>query len=143
MPREPGYLEHIPSYLALDTFKFREATQHHSSPAMFIIVVQAVIVYAISCALWKLLRRFFVSSALDNIPGPPSRSLLFGDCFESLTLTLAFVFLSSIRSPGVFPQIFNIKGWEFHKEITQKCRNILISPINRMLTPCRWGCYQD
>ena len=81
---------------------------------MFIIVVQAVIVYAISCALWKLLRRF-LSIQLWTIYQVylPNPFCLMID-FESLTLAIAF--LSSIRSPGVFPQIFNIKGWEFHKE---------------------------
>jgi len=39
-----------------------------------------------------------LKSTLDNIPGPPSKSLLF----------------------GVFPQFFNARGWEFQKEISQK-----------------------
>ncbi|KAF8809815.1 cytochrome P450 [Phlegmacium glaucopus] len=70
---------------------------------MFTILLQAVIVYGISYALWRLLRQLFVNSALDNLPGPPSQSFLF----------------------GVFPQFFNIKGWEFHKEITQKYGSVI------------------
>ena len=51
-----------------------------SSTAMFTIL-QTVIVCAISYALWKLRRRFFIKLALDNIPGPPSQSFLFGEFF--------------------------------------------------------------
>ncbi|KAF8807052.1 cytochrome P450 [Phlegmacium glaucopus] len=66
---------------------------------MFSILLQVVIVYA----LWKLLRKFFVKSALDNLPGPPSQSFLF----------------------GVFPQLFNTNAWEFHKEIAQKYGSVI------------------
>ena len=85
-------------------------------------ILQAVIFYAIFYALWKLQRQFFIKSALDNIPGPPSQSFLFGEFFERSIYETAI--LSFIPSPGVFPQLFNIKGWEFHKFIEQKCMNI-------------------
>lgn len=49
----------------------------HAS-AMFSILLPVIIVYAISYAFWKLLPRFFVKSELDNLPGPPSQSFLFG-----------------------------------------------------------------
>ncbi|KAF8807043.1 cytochrome P450 [Phlegmacium glaucopus] len=64
---------------------------------------QAVIFCAISYVTWKVLRQFLVKSALDNLPGPPSQSFLF----------------------GVFPQFFSIKGWEFHKEIAQKYGSVM------------------
>ncbi|PPR03959.1 hypothetical protein CVT24_008314 [Panaeolus cyanescens] len=44
-------------------------------------------------AAWKLFARFFLKSDLDNIPGPPSESFL----------------------KGVFPQIFNVNGWDYHR----------------------------
>ncbi|KAF8805234.1 cytochrome P450 [Phlegmacium glaucopus] len=67
------------------------------------ILLQAIIVCATSYALWKVLRQFFFKSALDNLPGPPSQSLLF----------------------GVFPQLFNTNAWEFHKEIAQKYGSVI------------------
>ncbi|KAF8805218.1 cytochrome P450 [Phlegmacium glaucopus] len=72
---------------------------------MFPILLQVVIAYAIFYALWKVLREFFFKSALDNLPGPPSKSFLFGDC--------------------VFPQLFNTNAWEFHKEISQKYGSVI------------------
>lgn len=91
---------------------------------MFTIFLQSVIVYVILYALWKLQRQFFTKSALDNIPGPPSQSFLFGKFFEPLIFET--VVLLFIQSPGVFPQLFNIKGWEFHKHIEQECANIFL-----------------
>ena len=95
-----------------------------SNTAMFTIL-QGVIVYAILYALWKLWRQFLIKLPLDNIPGPPSHSFLFGEIFEPLFFETAIS--SSIQSPGVFPQLFNINGWEFHKYIEQKCMIIFQS----------------
>jgi hypothetical protein len=110
----------------------------HSS-AMLTILLQVVIVSAISHALWKLLQRFFFKSALDNIPGPPSQSFLFGDFLESLILQSALLLFTS--SPGVFPQVFNPKGWDFQKDIVQKCMNMFQFSTNKMLMPRRWSRY--
>ena len=52
---------------------------------MFTIFLQVIIVYAISSASWKLLRQFIVKSTLDNLPGPPSQSFLFGYLFLILS----------------------------------------------------------
>jgi hypothetical protein len=96
---------------------------------MFTIPFLAVIVYAILYALWKLQRQFCITKlALDNIPGPPSQSLLFGEFFEPLIFET--VISSFIHFPGVFPQLFNIKGWEFHKYIEQKCMNFFFDPLD-------------
>ena len=113
-------------------------TRHYPSfplSGMFNILFQVIIVYAFSFAFCKLVRRYLINSALDNLPGPPPQSFLFGDCFNSLILETAF--LLSTQSPGVSPQIFNPKGLEFHKEISQKCTTFQF-PRTLMLTPCRW-----
>ncbi|KAF9043230.1 cytochrome P450 [Panaeolus papilionaceus] len=47
----------------------------------------------LSVGLWKILRWFFFKSDLDNIPGPASPSFF----------------------KGVFPQIFNVNGWDYHR----------------------------
>ena len=79
-----------------------------------LIVLQAVILYAIAYVLWKLLlRQFFVKSALDNIPGPPSQSFLFGDFFGIVSLSHRLlhlqVFSHSFSTPreGNFTKISN------------------------------------
>ena len=48
--------------------------------AMFTILLQACVVYAFSYAFFKLIRKLFVRSALDNLPGPSSQSFSFGNC---------------------------------------------------------------
>ena len=41
--------------------------------------LQAVLVCVTTYFLWKVLRTYFVKTALDNLPGPPSPSILFGN----------------------------------------------------------------
>ena len=87
---------------------------------MFTTILQAFVLYAFSYAFYKLMRTLLTRSALDNLPGPSSQSFLFGKIvLQSETALIIY------RSPGVFPQIFNPKGWDFHKEIAQKCMDVL------------------
>ena len=44
----------------------------------------SLIVFVILYALWKLQQQFSIKLALDNIPGPPSQSFLFGEFFGLL-----------------------------------------------------------
>ena len=57
-----------------------------SCTTMFSILIQVSIVSAILYALWKLQRQFFDKLALDDIPGPPSQSFLFGEFYRALNL---------------------------------------------------------
>ncbi|KAI0821934.1 cytochrome P450 [Trametes gibbosa] len=45
--------------------------------------------------IWKLLRPFVVRSTLDNLPGPPSQSFLYGN----------------------LKQVYDKKGWDFHRSL--------------------------
>lgn len=47
-------------------------------------VLQAIFACTLSWFLWKYFRQFFLSSPLDNIPGPPSKSWLYGESPGSL-----------------------------------------------------------
>ena len=48
--------------------------------AMADVPLQVVLVCMAAYLLWKVLRPFFVKTALDNLPGPPtSPSILFGE----------------------------------------------------------------
>ncbi|KAF9448714.1 cytochrome P450, partial [Macrolepiota fuliginosa MF-IS2] len=59
---------------------------------------KTVCAYLVSLAIWRILRRFIVKSPLDNLPGPPSHSWLFGN----------------------IPQLFNPNGWDFHHSILKR-----------------------
>ena len=103
-----------------------------SSTAMFTIL-QTVIVCAISYALWKLRRRFFIKLALDNIPGPPPQSFLFGEFFlnpwplkpPSCRLFDLQVFFHSFSTSkdGNFTNILNrnVSWWIFFNSLRAGC----------------------
>ncbi|KAF8896618.1 cytochrome P450 [Infundibulicybe gibba] len=65
---------------------------------MLLSVLEFVAVAGIFLLLWKFVRRLSTKSSLDNVPGPPSKSLWTGN----------------------FAQLFDMNGWEFHKEIADK-----------------------
>lgn len=64
---------------------------------MLAFLVQCTTLYIASWTLWRILRRFIIKSDLDNIPGPPSASLLKGN----------------------FEEVFNPNAWAFHKELAE------------------------
>ena len=41
-------------------------------------LVQGVIICSATWVLWKFFRQWVVKSPLDNIPGPPPKSFLYG-----------------------------------------------------------------
>ena len=45
---------------------------------MAALLLQAFVICAVSWVLWKYFRQVVVKSPLDNIPGPPSQSFLYG-----------------------------------------------------------------
>ncbi|KAF8199601.1 cytochrome P450 [Pholiota molesta] len=70
---------------------------------VFLLFLQAISLYGISWALWKLFRQFFVKSVLDNIAGPTPKSFW----------------------KGAFPQVFNTNAWDFHKEMAEKYGSVI------------------
>ncbi|KAI0716977.1 cytochrome P450 [Earliella scabrosa] len=65
---------------------------------MLALVVQAVIICGTGWFLWRLLRPYVVKSALDNLPGPPNPSFLYGN----------------------LKQVYDKNGWAFHRELGEK-----------------------
>ncbi|CAA7265718.1 unnamed protein product [Cyclocybe aegerita] len=65
---------------------------------MFSAILTVAALYVFSWAIWKIGRRFYRKSALDNIPGPSAKSLW----------------------QGVLPQVFNDNAWSFQKEMAEK-----------------------
>ncbi|KAF8962738.1 cytochrome P450 [Flammula alnicola] len=70
---------------------------------MYIIFIQALVLYALSWVLWRIFRQSFAKSALDNIPGPSPKSLW----------------------KGAFPQVFNVNAWDFHREMAEKYGSVI------------------
>jgi len=65
---------------------------------MLLFIAQCIFAYAIASACWRFLRFLVVKTDLDNVPGPPSHSLLKGNFFK----------------------VFATDAWDFHTEIRQK-----------------------
>ncbi|KJA19451.1 hypothetical protein HYPSUDRAFT_69198 [Hypholoma sublateritium FD-334 SS-4] len=70
---------------------------------MLASLLNVLILYGISWTLWKLYRRFLARSALDNIPGPKAKSFF----------------------KGVFSEVFNFNGWDFHAEMAAKYGGVI------------------
>ncbi|KAJ3553546.1 hypothetical protein NM688_g3552 [Phlebia brevispora] len=69
---------------------------------MFSTLSLVFLISAISYVLWRIVRRYVVKSPLDNIGGPPSRSVWRGN----------------------MPQLFGRHGWQFQDEIDKAGRPI-------------------
>jgi len=61
------------------------------------LFVEAALISIFSAVVWRLLELYFFKSPLDILPGPPSRSWLFGNV----------------------PQLFHPNGWHFHRGILE------------------------
>ncbi len=48
---------------------------------MLTLLAQAALICGTSWVLWKFVRQYVVKTALDNLPGPPSSSFLYGECY--------------------------------------------------------------
>ena len=79
-------------------------------------VLQVTIVSAVSWVLWKYFRQFFLSSPLDNIPGPPSRSWLYGVSDILRVVQGAGSCLTYLL--GNLKQILAKDGWDFIQHLT-------------------------
>ncbi|KAI0635731.1 cytochrome P450 [Trametes polyzona] len=53
---------------------------------MFEILLQALCIYVLTRVVWSLTKALFIRSPLDNIPGPPSRSFLYGHLKDLLAV---------------------------------------------------------
>ena len=52
-----------------------------ASFAMLYLIFQAILVYGVSFAFWRVVRQYVVKTSLDNIPAPPSPSFFKGTIF--------------------------------------------------------------
>ncbi|KIJ98230.1 hypothetical protein K443DRAFT_104277 [Laccaria amethystina LaAM-08-1] len=66
-------------------------------------ILKAIVLLSLFWTCWRIVCQRWFKTALDNIPGPPSPSFLKGN----------------------FPQLFNINGWDFHKDIASKYGGVI------------------
>lgn len=97
------------------------ADPFRSCSNMLLLISQEIFLCAILCSCWPILRRLVFKTSLDNVPGLPSHSFWMGNILE----------------------VFNINGWEFHKELQQKCMlSITHHDVGKETHPSafrRWG----
>ncbi|KAF5360934.1 hypothetical protein D9756_005077 [Leucocoprinus leucothites] len=67
------------------------------------LLVQGVVVYALSVLLWKLVREYVTKSPLDCVPGPPASSFIAGNIKE----------------------VFDEYGWKYHYDILEKYGSVM------------------
>lgn len=83
-------------------------------------IQQIVLLFGILLLTWRFLRPYVTRSPLDNVPGPPSASILKGMCFATLI---------DLRKPvciGNILQLFNPEdAWDFHKAIGRQYGSVI------------------
>lgn len=83
------------------------------------LTVQASLLCMFLWVLWRALKQIVVRHPLDNIPGPPPQSYLWGTfCFRPSDGYL--VFIRGLISAGNFKQIFNPQSWAFHQSLVDQ-----------------------
>ncbi|KAF9011997.1 cytochrome P450 [Cyathus striatus] len=70
---------------------------------MILLLLESFCLLGIACVGWKYIRLHVFKSPLDNVPGPPSTSFLKGN----------------------FANVFNMNGWDFHKEIAARYGSVI------------------
>ena len=83
-------------------------------------VLRAIVVSAVSWVLWKYFRQVFVSSPLDNIPGPPARSWIYGAFMVHRSCPLRFD-----GRIGNLKQVLDKNGWDFVQDLTDNYPGIV------------------
>ncbi|RPD54893.1 cytochrome P450 [Lentinus tigrinus ALCF2SS1-7] len=70
---------------------------------MILLLLQGAAICGVSWLLWKYFRQLVVMSSLDNIPGPPSQSFLYGNLKQLLDRRDGWSFLRYLTDsyPGV------------------------------------------
>ena len=77
-------------------------------------LLQATIIGGVTWILWRFFRPIVVESPLDNIPGPPSRSFLYGEPRVAFSLYAH----RPIVPVGNLIHLLSKGGWEFVQDLT-------------------------
>ncbi len=93
------------------------ATPASSCQTMLHPLLQASVLLIAAGVLWKYLKQLVLKSPLDNIPGPPFNSFLYGENLVHLSLCH---FLSTDIMTGNLKQLISPKyGWGFVEHLTE------------------------
>ncbi|KAI0941738.1 hypothetical protein AcW1_003543 [Taiwanofungus camphoratus] len=71
--------------------------------SLSMLLLEAGVIYGVTCTLWRLFKRLVMPSPLDNIPGPPRKSFIKGN----------------------LEQVFDRHGWDFQREISEKYGSVV------------------
>ena len=85
---------------------------------MLTLLAQTILVCGSCWALWKAIRQYVGQGTLDNIPGPPSPSILFGECCPASHIRARYDFPR--LHVGNLKQLYDRNGWAFHRELGEK-----------------------
>jgi hypothetical protein len=80
---------------------------------------QALVFGFLALACWRLLRRFFLRTVLDNVPGPSPSSFWAGERLNP-PISLSVVHNTS-WTQGSLRDLHNPRAWDFHQKITETC----------------------
>jgi hypothetical protein len=80
------------------------------------LIFRASLLCTFSWVLWKVVTQFVVKHPLDEIPGPPPQSYLWGP-FDS---DFASIDLLTNCITGNFKQVFNTQSWAFHQNLVDQ-----------------------
>jgi hypothetical protein len=86
---------------------------YHRSVMPFTLLQSTVLALGLY-TIWSILQRVFGSSVLDNLPGPPSRSILTG-----VRPILHLPHFMTCIVTGNLSEFTDPDGWEFHADIEQ------------------------
>ncbi|KIJ98225.1 hypothetical protein K443DRAFT_104335 [Laccaria amethystina LaAM-08-1] len=70
---------------------------------MLTSILKAIVLFSLFWVCWRIVCQRWFKTSLNNIPGPPSPSFLKGN----------------------FSQLFNINGWDFHRDIASKYGGVI------------------
>lgn len=83
--------------------------------SLFVLLLQAAVLYVVTLFLWRLFRHFLVKSPLDKVPGPPSASYVTGKRVCPPRQILMYRCLTRVQ--GNIEQVFANDGWDFQREL--------------------------
>ena len=82
---------------------------------MLSLILQVTVICSVSWSLCKYFRQLVGTSPLDNVPGPASRSFLFGECDDHPLPDLALM----LWIVGNLTQLLDRQAWSFLDHLTE------------------------
>ena len=78
-------------------------------------MIKATLLATLSFLIWRILRPVIVKSPLSRVPGPPKASW-----WKGKPMNWWLVDASTDVRVGNFDKVFDRRGWNYHRELTEK-----------------------